>query len=333
MGFRRQTLILTLAAVLAVGFSADAFARAGRGSSFGSRGARTFNAPPPTQTAPRGAAPMERSMTQPGQSNFGTAAGQRQRGMFSGGFGSGLMGGLLGGLLGAGLFGMLFGHGLFGGLGGFTSILGLILQIGLLYLLFRFVMGFIRSRRPAAQGAGLGSGPSDRGLFSGLVQPRENRGAGVGVFGGGSQPGRGPAPRSRRLDVAAADFDMFEKRLEAVQLAYGTQDLGALRTLTTPEMASHFADDIDANAKQGLVNRISDVRFLQGDLSEAWQEDSGEFATVAMQFSLIDTMVDQNGRVVAGDPTIPQQATELWTFTRGPGGSPADWKLSAIQQA
>jgi predicted lipid-binding transport protein (Tim44 family) len=331
MGFRRQTLILALAAVLAVGFAADASARAGRGSSFGSRGGRTFSAPPSTQTAPRGAAPMERSMTQPGQSNFGSAAGQR--GMFSGGFGRGLMGGLLGGLLGAGLFGMLFGHGLFGGLGGFTSILGLILQIGLLYLLFRFVMGFIRSRRPAAQGAGYGSGPSDRGLFSGLVNPRQNDGAGVGVFGGGAQPGRGAAPRSRRLDVAGADFETFEKRLEAVQLAFGTQDLGALRSLTTPEMASYFADDIDANAKQGLVNRISDVRFLQGDLSEAWQEDSAEFATVAMQFSLIDTMVDQNGRIVAGDPSVPQQATELWTFTRRPGGSPADWKLSAIQQA
>jgi predicted lipid-binding transport protein (Tim44 family) len=332
MAFRRKTLILTLAAVLAVGFSADAFARAGRGSSFGSRGARTFNAPPPTQTAPRGAAPMERSMTQPGQGNLGAAA-QRPRGLFSGGFGSGLMGGLMGGLLGAGLFGMLFGHGLFGGLGSFSSILGLILQIGLLYLLFRFVMGFIRSRRPAAQGAGLGSGQGERGLFSGLVQPRENGGAGVGVFGGGSQPGGRAGPRGRRLDVAPADFEMFEKRLEAVQLAYGTQDLGALRTLTTPEMAAYFAEEIDANAKQGLVNRISDVKFLQGDLSEAWQEDSGEFATVAMQFSLIDTMVDQNGRIVAGDPAVPQQATELWTFTRGPGGSPADWKLAAIQQA
>ena len=58
MAMRHKTLILALAAILAMGFSADAFARAGGGFSFGSRGGRTFSAPPATATAPRGAAPM-----------------------------------------------------------------------------------------------------------------------------------------------------------------------------------------------------------------------------------------------------------------------------------
>jgi len=36
---------------------------------------------------------------------------------------------------------------------------------------------------------------------------------------------------------------------------------------------------------------------------------------------------------VSGSPTQPQEVTEVWTFVRRAGGSPADWKLSAIQQA
>jgi predicted lipid-binding transport protein (Tim44 family) len=106
-----------------------------------------------------------------------------------------------------------------------------------------------------------------------------------------------------------------------------------MRALATPEMASYFAEELAANAKQGLVNRVSDVTFLQGDLSEAWREQQGEYATVAMRFSLIDTMADRvSGRIVSGDPTTPQQATEVWTFARRVGGTAGDWKLSAIQQ-
>ncbi len=127
---------------------------------------------------------------------------------------------------------------------------------------------------------------------------------------------------------------MFEQRLVAIQSAYGAEDFDRLRALATPEMASYFAEELAGDAKKGLVNRVSDVKFRQGDLSEAWREQQGEYATVAMRFSLIDTMADRvSGKIVSGDPATPQQATEVWTFTRHVGGAPDDWKLSAIQQA
>ena len=147
MAFRHKTktLILLVVAALALGFTEDAFARAGSGFSSGSRGARTYSAPPATSLAPRGAAPMDRSMTSPNESVFRRPPAYSQGGFFSSSFGRGF----LGGLLGAGLFGLLFGHGLFGGLGGGLSILGLLLQIAVLYFLFKFIMGFVR-RRPAS---------------------------------------------------------------------------------------------------------------------------------------------------------------------------------------
>jgi predicted lipid-binding transport protein (Tim44 family) len=320
MAFRHKPLILILAATLALGFAGDALARAGGGFSFGSRGARTFSAPPATPMAPR-AAPMERSMTSPNDSTFRRPAPTSQGGFFSGGFGRGL----LGGFIGAGLFGLLFGNGLFGGLGGGLSILGLLLQIGLLFLLFKFVMGFVRGRRPAVQGAAF-----DSSAGQGLGQ------AGPGVRGGFAGFGGGPGSprRETKLEVAPADFSVFEQRLVAIQSAFGAEDFDRLRALATPEMASYFAEELAGNAKKGLVNRVSDVKFLQGDLSEAWRESQGEYATVAMRFSLIDTMADRvSGEIVSGDPAAPQQATEVWTFARHGGGGADDWKLSAIQQA
>jgi predicted lipid-binding transport protein (Tim44 family) len=314
MAFRHKPLILILAATLALGIAGDAFARAGGGFSFGSRGGRTFSAPSATPMAPR-AAPMERSMSSPnGPAPFS------QGNFFSGGFGRGL----LGGFIGAGLFGLLFGHGLFGGLGGGLSILGLLLQIGLLFLLFKFVMGFVRGRRPALHGTAF-----DSSAGQGLGQDGTRAHGGFAGFGGGP----GSPRRETKLEVAPADFSVFEQRLVAIQSAYGAEDFDRLRALAAPEMASYFAEELAGNAKKGLVNRVSDVKFLQGDLSEAWREQQGEYATVAMRFSLIDTMADcVSGKIVSGDPAAPQQATEVWTFARHVGGAPGDWKLSAIQQ-
>ena len=78
------------------------------------------------------------------------------------------------------------------------------------------------------------------------------------------------------------------------------------------------------------MNRIDDVRLLQGDLAEAWRENGADYATVAMRFRLTDTTVDRaSGRIVPGDPSTPTEAVEVWTFRRERGGP---WRLSAIQQ-
>src|ERR1041384_3943905 len=132
---RMIALAMAVAVPLAITIEA-ADARVGGGGSSGSRGSRTFSAPPSTTTAPGTSQPMNRTMTQPGSPSAPAATG--------GGFfnrpGMGMLGGLAAGFLGAGLLGMLFGGGLFSGLGGFASILGLILQIGLIILVVRLAI-------------------------------------------------------------------------------------------------------------------------------------------------------------------------------------------------
>ncbi|KKZ83473.1 hypothetical protein B5K05_25805 [Rhizobium phaseoli] len=311
--------VLTSATVFATISDADA-RRAGGFGGFGSRGTRTFSAPPVTRTAPAPAAPIERSMTPRPQTtapyNTQQPGYAQQRPGFFNGFGRSMIGGLIAG----GLLGMLLGHGFGGGFG----FLGMLLQIALIGGAIMLAMRYFANRRQPSYGAGGQSrsysmSPTNNSSFQ---IPAIGSGAG---FGGES---RGKRP-SDEIGLAQADLDQFEELLTNVQTAYGAEDYGTLRRLTTPEAMSYLAEELGENATNGVRNRVSDVKLLQGDIAEAWREGGQEYATLAMRYSSIDAMVERDsGRVVSGDDRRPSESTEIWTFVRKPGG---DWKLAAIQ--
>ena len=302
---RLLAVIVALALALAPGI---ADARAGGGSSMGSRGSQTWSAPPSTGTAPS-ASPMQRSLT-PG----GSAYGSGYNGGYGRGFGGGFGSGLLGGLLGFGLAGLLLGHG-FGGFGMF-GLFGLLIRIAIIVFIVRWLMRMFRG--PSPQYAG--GGPAmftPNGTMGGAM-------GGPGPMAGGGRHGVVP------IAIAPADYQAFEQLLVAIQAAWSAQDLHRLSALLTPEMLSYFSDQLTEQASRDVRNTVSDVQLSQGDLAEAWAEDGREYATVAMRFQMIDATYDQAGRVVDGSSTEHVTATEIWTFVRVPGGH---WILSAIQQA
>ena len=310
MAFRTSKLgkilwVLVVATAASGLMAGLADARVGGGGSFGSRGVKTFRAPPTTTTAPKPAAPIERSMTQPGKSTAApTSAAQPSR------FGWRSL--LLGGLIGAGLASLF-------GMGALAHVLGFLLQAALIAGLVYLAVLFFRSRsgQPSlatASASPAGARPSPDASY--------RNGA---VLGGGAASG---------LAIEQADYDAFERLLGEIQTEYGRGDLEGLGRRATPEMLSYFAEELDADAKRGVRNEVSGAKLLQGDLAEAWRETEGEYATVAMRYSLLDATVDTaSGRVVGGSRTEPQEVTEVWTFRRPRGGSPRQWELSAIQQA
>src|SRR6476646_2707139 len=309
---RAIAVVVSLAVPLAMAIS-SADARVGGGGSSGSRGSRTFSAPPTTSTAPNAAQPMNRTMTQPGSPGMAgpAAAGAAAKGGFFNRPGMGMLGGLAAGFLGAGLLGMLFGGGMFGGLGGLASIFGLILQIGLILIVVRLAMSWWQRRHanPAYAGA----------TAAGLGAQRNFRtGTGFGL-------GSGSAP----LEIQPADYEAFERLLGEIQAAWSNEDVAKLHTLATPEMVSYFSRDLEGNKARNVINKVTDTKLLQGDLAEAWREGDTDYATVAMRFSLVDRTLDRaSGRLVDGSDR-PAEVTEVWTFLRPRGGN---WELSAIQQ-
>jgi predicted lipid-binding transport protein (Tim44 family) len=324
-----RPLLACLALVATLSFvvvEADARSRGGMGS----RGSRTYSAPPPTATAPNQARPVERSMTQPGQPGqpgASTVARGQTPAAQPGGFLNrpGLLGGLAAGFLGAGLFGLLAGHGFLGGLAGLASFFGLLLQVGIIalvaMLIWRWWQG--RSQQPAYAGG--------RALNQAANEPRPRPmlgGLGGGLGGVGGLGGSTAAGAGTPVEAKPEDFDTFERLLGEIQTAYGREDLNALRERVTPEMLSYYSDELAHNQSNGDRNEISDVKLLQGDLAEAWREGNDEYATVAMRYSLNDRIVARDdGRLVE---QLPSEATELWTFRRSAGGG--KWVLSAIQQ-
>jgi len=309
---RAIAVVLSLAVPLVIAIS-SADARVGGGFGSGSRGSRTFSAPPSTTTAPGTAQPLNRTFTQPGSPGMGAGAATTGGGFFNrGGMGRGLLGGLAAGFLGAGLLGMLFGGGMFSGLGGLSSIFGLILQIGLIFIVVRLAMSWWQRRHtPApAYAGGPAAGPAAQSGF----------GSAMG-FGLGS----GSAP----LEIQPADYEAFERLLGEIQAAWSNEDVAKLHTLATPEMVKYLTDDIQANKARNVINKTSDVKLLQGDLAEAWREGDTDYASVAMRFSLVDKTLDRaSGRLVEGSE-VPAEITEVWTFVRPRG---ATWELSALQQ-
>lgn len=315
-----RTKTFLTASILAIGFVlvAGDLVEARRFGSFGSRGARTYQAPAPTQTAPR-TAPVERSMTPQNQAspvaaNRSPATAAARPGFF----GAGLGGTLMRGLLIGGLIGLLLGQG-FGGLAG---MLGLLAQLAVAMLIATFAVRWFANRRQGTPvrremaTAGAGGAP----------------GAGFGGSGRGSDPRATVSTPTvfAEAHVEQSDLDIFERLLSDVQSAFAREDYAALRQITTPEVMSYLSEELSQNATAGKRNDVSDTKLLQGDVSETWNEDGTQYATVAMRYESRDVMRDRtSGKIVSGDADAATEATELWTFVRPRAGA---WKLSAIQE-
>lgn len=306
---KRIGTLPAIAVVLLLVAPMSAEARVGGGGSIGSRGFKTWVKPPSTNTAPKAAQPMDRSITpQPGKPTAGpaaTAATAQPRPSMS--FGKLLMGGLIAGAL-ASVFGF----------GAFASILGFLLQVALIGGIIWLAMTWWRSRNGLqTASASAGSGAA-RSAYQASDYARQSTGYGAST---------------QILTIAKADYDAFERLLSEIQSAFGRGDLKALEARTTPEMYAYLAGDLAENTKRGVRNELSGTKLLQGDLAEAWREGNQDYATVAMRFSLLDATIDvRSGRVVEGSRSAPQEVTEIWTFVRPRNGSADQWELSAIQQ-
>jgi predicted lipid-binding transport protein (Tim44 family) len=324
--FGRKTLAV-LASVIAIGFAASTVdAKPGRGGSSGSRGARTDFSVPSTPTAPRATPGAPSAPTAiPGRpATPAAAAAQPARPSMMGTMAKGFAIGLIG----AGLFGLLTGNGLFGGLSGIMGFLGLLLQVALIALVARLAWGWWRNRQQSVQPMPVGAAMARAGI---APQPPVMAG-GAAPQAQSYQPQPVEAQRSDTVGIGPDDYQAFQGVLTDLMAAYSNEDVAGIRRIATPDVAAHFTRELHENQQKGLINRIGQPELLQGDLAEAWYEDNVAYATVAMRFAMTDVVLDRaTGKIVSGDPSRPEESTEIWTFRRDGAGRP--WLLCGQQQA
>jgi len=295
-------LVIALAPVLIV---TDAWARAGGGTSSGSRGSRSYSSPARPSTSPSQPASPVAPAPQPQRPSWG----------------SGLLGGLAGFALGGLLGSMLFGHGMGGGIG----FLEILLIAGAAFVLWR-MFSSRREQSAPAYGQG-GGGPSwqsqsqayEAAPVASATSDDLDRGLSyIRQMDAGFDP-------VRFTDQAS---DVFFK----VQAAWMQRDMRSASALLTPEMVDILQKDCDRLRAQGRINRLENIAVRSVTPTEAWQESGQDFLTVCFLANLLDyTVEESSGQVVDGSRSEPVKFEEYWTFTRPVGPNP--WRLSAIQQA
>ena len=297
----------------------DAWARAGGGSSMGSRGSRSYTAPrstpAPTPSSPSQGSKQLNTPPAPASSPFG-----------GGGFLRGMAGGLIGGMLGGMLFRSLgFAGGSGGGFGGGIGIMEIILIGALLYGIYWFIK---RRRSQAPAGVSYrNSSAIDGGQTAApmTAYEPETRESDVET---GLRHIRQMDPRFDERDFTDGCMDRFFK----IQGAWANRDMSGIRNLLTDEMYKSLQEEADQLRAKQRINRLDNIAVRSVEITEIWQEGGVDFITAKIYANLLDYTTDERtGEVVAGSRTEPVKFQEYWTFTRPVGDHP--WKLSAIHQA
>ena len=297
-------LVMVLVPVL---WTAEAWARAGGGSSGGSRGSRGLSTP---------SSPAPVSPTRP--STAPAPSPQQSPSRWGG------LGGMLGGLLVGGLIGsLLFGHGFGGGIG--------LMEILIVGALVWLAISFMRRRQQPQPAAPSGYGtPEDTRAWT----PTAQYGATATTSDAPADLERGVA-FIRQMDpdfdpkrAADAGSDIFFK----VQAAWMARDMSGAASVLTPEMQNILQRDCDKLRRERRINRLENIAVRSTDVTEAWQEAGHDYVTVRFLANLLDYTTDESGsQVLEGSRTEPVKFEEYWTFVRPVGPNP--FRLSAIQQA
>ena len=320
--FRSTLAILALAALLMASLPIETWARAGGGTSSGSRGSRSFSSPSRTYSAPA-PSPSTRQSPAPAPAPMAQPAP-------AGGFLRSMAGGIVGGLLGGMLFRSLGFAGGAGGFGGGFGLMDLLLLAGIAYLIYWFVR-----RGRARQQAALASGPVDRSM----VEP-------YAMGGAAPAPADAPTPswqqdldrglghlRQMDPDFGEAAFrELSTDQFFQIQAAWMRRDMEKLRPLFTEEMQGVFGTQIEAAKAKRQINKLENIAVRSVELTEAWQEQGQDYITVRLLANLLDYTVDEtSGKVADGSDTTPVKFEEFWTWVRPVGRN--TWRLGAINQA
>ncbi len=283
----------------------------------GSRGSKTFEG---GSANGKNYAPMQRTNQQQNSNNQANQNGVPnqaaqpnnnpnffQRNPFLTTFGAALAGSWLGH--------MLFGSsamGMGGGSGGF--MLNLLMMAAGAFLVVTLVKFFTRSKNCQTANQSFGN------QFSGANFSQQ----------------ASTKPVVSNIAISNEDKNKFQYLLVDIQNAWSNQDMTALKTLCTAEMAKYFSDSLAQNASQGLANKVEDVDVTMLEISESWSEGEMQYATAVIEWSSFDFMVNvgknpQDADYIAeGGNRSLVMTTEAWTFVRY--GSNANWILSAIAQ-
>ena len=184
-------------------------------------------------------------------------------------------------------------------------MLGMLLQIALVIGAVMLAMRFFRSRQPSTATAG----PTNRfGRNAYDEQPSTSRPSRIPTIGsasGQSTARQDPAGNSHGyasagLAAASDDIGLKQDDLDRVRRATDRSADGLWQgRLRDAAQADHARGHVLSCGRARpecdgwAAQQRLDVKLLQADIAEAWAEGDTQYATTAMRYSSVDTMLDR----------------------------------------
>ncbi len=139
------------------------------------------------------------------------------------------------------------------------------------------------------------------------------------------------------IKMASPQFDPKEflegvsDAFEMVVKAFAEGDRETLQSLLNAEVYENFLQAIRQReeAKETLENTV--VKFSSTEPIEAYMEGTDAFITVKMVTEQINVTKDEQGEVVAGNPSAISEVTDIWTFSRSTRSANPNWQLIATR--
>ena len=104
-----------------------------------------------------------------------------------------------------------------------------------------------------------------------------------------------------------------------LQEAWSAQDLDRLRPFETDSLFQNHSYWVREYQKQGLHNELSQVRIQNLEVVKFRSDKYYDAVTCRIFASMTDCTRWVNGNIACGNPSLPKQFSEYWTFVRGRG--------------
>jgi predicted lipid-binding transport protein (Tim44 family) len=132
------------------------------------------------------------------------------------------------------------------------------------------------------------------------------------------------------VDSRFDEFSFLEGAKMAFNIivsAYIRGDTVALRPLLSDELYDNFSNAIREQLTRGEVREVRIVQIKHVDLLEAWLEGRTAFIIVKFISDQINIVRNKSGAIIEGNPDVPIEITDIWTFARNTKNTDPNWVL------
>ena len=150
---------------------------------------------------------------------------------------------------------------------------------------------------------------------------------------------KGSAVAKAIEDLVEADSDFHPGEFlggarvayEMIVNAFAEGDKQALKPLLSRDVFDGFVSAIDERKKLKHVLESKFVGINKADISKINIADGNAQISIKFVSDLITATLDEEGRVIDGDPTEIQEITDVWTFERPLNSRDPNWRLIATE--